>query len=159
MTIAANQSFNQIRWSKMPSSNRSLVRNANPARRVLTSLIIGILGVSLTACAGLGLKTERQVSRERLATYLAANPDIDRATAAAMRDFKVRRGMTPQQVTAVWGKPHEIRKLRNGRVTHWLFPCGWPAHCFPGDTRGGKVEPQYTEAYFEKGRLVRWWSP
>lgn len=132
---------------------------ANPCRRVLRALVIGTLGFGITACAGLDLKTDRQVSRERLATYLAANPATDNATAKAMRKFTVRAGMTPQQVTAVWGKPHEVRLLRNGKVTYWLFPCGWPAHCFPGDTRGLSVEPQYTEAYFEKGRLVRWWSP
>jgi len=126
---------------------------------IVRSLIVGILAVALTACAGLDLKFERQVSRERVATYLAAHPDTDRAAAEAMRQYRVREGMTPQEVAAVWGTPHEVRKWRNGKVTHWLFPCGWPAHCYPLDMRGGMTEPQYTEAYFEKGRLVRWWSP
>lgn len=128
-------------------------------RRVAQILAAAVLAGAVTACAGLNLNTERQVARDRLAAYLVAHPDTDSATAQAMRKFTVRKGMSPDQVTAVWGAPHEVRTLRNGKVTHWLFPCGWPAHCFPGDTRGGITDPQYTEAYFEKGRLVRWWSP
>jgi len=132
-----------------------IIRSHAASRLLLAALMVGVLA----GCAGLDLKSDRQVSRERLTAYLVAHPETDRTVAAAMRKFTVRQGMTPEQVTAVWGAPHEIRKWRNGKVTQWLFPCGWPAHCFPGDTRSGIVEPQYTEAYFEKGRLVRWWSP
>lgn len=131
------------------------VRSRAVSRPLAVSLIVALL----SACAGLELKTERQVARERVAAYLAAHPDTDRATADAIRQFRVREGMTLPQVQAVWGAPHEVRKWRNGKITHWQFPCRWPAHCYPGDTRGGIVEPQYTEAYFENGRLVRWWSP
>ncbi|MFT5487131.1 MAG: hypothetical protein ACI9JL_002341 [Paracoccaceae bacterium] len=137
----------------------SFMPKANPGSRVMKSLIIGVLACALTACAGVELKSERQVARERVAAFLAANPRTDSALVDAMRRFQIRKGMTPQQVTAVWGAPYQILKWRNGTVTHWQFSCAWPAYCFPPDMRGGLVEPQRAEAFFEKGQLVRWWSP
>lgn len=128
-------------------------------RGFLNGAAIAVLGFAVTACAGLDLQTDRQVSRGRLAAYLAANPDTDSAIAATMRRYRLRKGMTMPQVAAVWGAPVEVWKWRNDTVTQWLFACAWPAHCFPPDTRGGPAEPQRAEAYFEKGRLVRWWSP
>ena len=143
---------------KIFSRRQSTMTAGRIVRTFSKAVCIAVMCGAIAACAGFELKSERQVARERVAAYLATNPGTDSDIADAMRMFQLRKGMTPEQVAAVWGAPYQTHKWRNGKVTHWEFFCSWPAYCIPPDTRGGLVEPERSEAFFEEGRLVKWWS-
>lgn len=126
-------------------------------RRISFALAICLFAA---ACAGLDLKTDRQIARDRLEAYLVAHPATDKDTATAMRRFELRTGMTKQEVIATWGRPVELQKWRSGTVDLWYFGCAWPNRCEFTDRRRGILEdPIRPEAYFKKDRLTQWSSP
>ena len=73
-----------------------------------------VLGVVLLLAGGYAgdLKTDRQLARERANGYVAAHPDLDPDVAAAIRGVQLAENMTPEQVTASWGKPALVQKSR-----------------------------------------------
>ena len=120
--------------------------------------LVMFLGFFVAACAGGDMRTDRQVASDRVNAYLAANPATAKETADAMRRYDLRKGMTMQQVVAVWGAPRRKLKWRGGTEDQWYFECNqWPNHCvFRGGRRGRSTEPIYPEAIFTNGRLTRW---
>ena len=124
------------------------------------SLVI-LLGLFLSACAGSDMKTDRQVATDRVNAYLAANPATTREIADVMRRYKLRKGMTPNLVVAVWGPPKRKVSWRDGTESQWYFTCGnWPHSC-PGMGRSkGRSEDDISpQAFFRDGRLYDWKTP
>ncbi len=113
----------------------------------------------VAACSGQALVSDRQVARDRVDAYLAANPATDRNTATAMRRFELRTGMTKQEVVAVWGRPVEMQKWRSGTVDQWFFACAWPNRCEAPDRDAFLMGPIRPEAFFRNDRLYQWSSP
>lgn len=116
-----------MQFSKRPRV-RSIPRSIkiSPLRRVIPALLVCLV---TTACAGLELKSDRQVARERVEAYLAAHPATEKETVTAMRRFELRSGMSKQEVAAVWGKPVRIQEWRDGTFDQWSFGCAWPNRC------------------------------
>lgn len=128
----------------------------SPLRRVIPALMVCLVA---TACAGLELKTDRQVARERVEAYLAAHPATEKDTVTAMRRFELRSGMSKQEVAAVWGKPVRIQEWRDGTYDQWSFGCAWPNRCERPERHLLTDEPIRPEAYFRNDRLAQWSSP
>lgn len=128
----------------------------SPLRRVIPALLVCLV---TTACAGLALKTDRQVARDRVEAYLAAHPATETETVIAMRRFELRSGMSKQEVAAVWGKPVRIQEWRDGTYDQWSFGCTWPNRCEWPVRRLITDEPIRPEAYFRNDRLAQWSSP
>ena len=120
-----------------------------------------LLGLFLSSCAGTDMRTDRQVAADRVNAYLAANSATAKKTADAMRRYELRKGMTKQQVVAVWGAPKRKLKWRGGTEDQWYFDCHqWPNHCvFRGGRKGKSSDPISPEALFSNGRLSRWKKP
>ena len=144
----------------MKNSNGTNIRaecRMGSAARVATAVLLGLL---VSACAGSGIKTDRDVARDRVEAYLAANPATDKRAAASMRRFHLRRGMTEAQVIAVWGTPRN--KYKWGREDQLFFECAyWPNVCgSSGRTGGGDDEDsRYPQAFFSEGLLTDWTTP
>lgn len=128
----------------------------SPLRRVIPTLLVCLV---TTACAGLDLKSDRQVARDRVEAYLAAHPATEKDTVTAMRRFELRSGMSKQEVAAVWGKPVRIQEWRDGTFDQWSFGCAWPNRCEWPERRLITDEPIRPEAYFRNERLAQWSSP
>lgn len=115
--------------------------------------VFAVLGL-LSGCAG-NLKTDYDLDRERVASYVAAHPELDAETAAAIRAHQLRSGMTMEQVVASWGRPATVRRYRDGALQVWYFGCNWRHLCSTPDERWPMPEEIYhSRAYFENGRLV-----
>ena len=125
--------------------------------------VVMFLGFFVAACAGVDMRTDRQVASDRLNAYLAANPAIAKETAAAMSRYELRKGMTTQQVVAVWGAPIRKLKWRGGTEDQWYFECNqWPNSCRSTSRRRGRSRSEddlYPEAIFTNRRLTRWKTP
>ena len=120
-----------------------------------------LLGLFLSACAGVDMRTDRQVASDRVNAYLAANPGTAEATAAAMRRHVLKNGMTRQQVVAVWGPSRRKLKWRGGTEDQWYFECNtWPNTCRSLGRRKGRSDDDiYPQAFFKNGRLTGWKKP
>lgn len=127
-----------------------------PSRRLTVMIFLGLM---TAACAGAELKTDRQIARDRVEAYLAAHPDTGKETARTMRRFELLRGMSKQEVAAVWGKPVRIQEWRDGTFDQWSFGCAWPNRCELPRRRTLTEEPIRPEAYFRNDRLAQWSSP
>ncbi len=108
----------------------------------------------VVGCAG--LKTDRDIARERAQTYLGAHPNLASNTAEAIRANLILDGMTMEQVIAAWGQPAEKEQYRDGAVQYWFFGCDWPHFC-------ASAERHYSQRYqsralFENGVVVDWES-
>ncbi len=106
----------------------------------------------VVGCAG--LKTDRDIARERAQAYLAAHPALASNTAEAIRANLILDGMTMEQVIAAWGQPAEKEQYRDGEVQYWFFGCDWPHFC-------ASAERHYSQRYqsralFENGVVVDW---
>ena len=121
-----------------------------------TALGLGILCLTLavTACSG-GLEADKREASRRIETYLAARPDLDAGTASEMRAFRLRNGMTEEQVRATWGAPDDVLELSEEAI-EWRFSCAFP-HLCRGRTgarqRSVTIKPN---AFFVNGKLERW---
>ena len=116
---------------------------------VCAALLIVVAG-----CAG--WKTDYTAAKERAAAYVAAHPALDEATASLIRNNRVAKGMTKEQVIAAWGRPALVKRFRAGQVEQWFFGCGWPHICNPpGDLRESvsmMADDYYdSQAIFENG--------
>ncbi len=123
----------------------------------MTSAIL--LGLIVAACAGDGLRTDRQMAHERVNAYLAAHSNTPPELVGYMRSFQLKKGMTKDQVIATWGKPAVVNKSHGGTVDYWLFGCDWPHHCLSmgGRRKGRSSEDVYqSNALFQDGKLVEW---
>ncbi len=111
----------------------------------------------ISGCAG--LKTDRDIARERAQAYLSAHPKLASNTAEAIRANLILDGMSMEQVIAAWGRPAVVQKFREGAVQYWFFGCDWPHFCtnpeigFPGPD-----EIFQSRALFENGVVVDWQS-
>lgn len=126
--------------------------------RQLIGTILSVTFVFVTGCAG-DVKTDRQLARERANGYVAAYSDLDANVAAAIRDLVLVEGMTPEQVTASWGKPVIVQKSINKTSEMWYFPCEYPHFCRSrsGRRKSRGEEDQYqSRAFFVNGRLTEW---
>ncbi len=117
-----------------------------------TAIHLFALAWLVYGCAG--LKTDRDIARERAQTYLAAHPNLASNTAEAIRANLILDGMTMEQVIAAWGQPAEKEQYRDGAVQYWFFGCDWPHFC-------GSAERHYSQRYqsralFENGVVVDW---
>lgn len=134
------------------SSSRWLSRSA----RLLS---LSLAGTILAACTGADFRTDYQVSRDRAAAYLAANPGLGAEKEAAIRQATLVAGMTKQDVVAAWGRPVIVRNYRSGTQEYWLFGCHWPHICTDSDEDNLFPAPEdifNSHALFESGRLVSW---
>ncbi len=126
--------------------------------------LVMFLGFFVAACAGGDMRTDRQVASDRVNAYLAANPATAKQTADAMRRFKLLKGMTTQQVVAVWGAPKRKQAWRGGEKVQWFFECNhWPHSCTSmgrsGRGTGRSDDEIYPQAFFTNGRLYDWKKP
>ena len=108
----------------------------------------------VTGCAG--LKTDRDIARERAQAYLAAHPNLASNTAEAIRANLILDGMTMEQVIAAWGRPAVVQKFRDGVVQYWFFGCDWPHVCDAPDLDPSPDEIFHSRALFENGVVVDW---
>ena len=135
-----------------------------PVRRWIGA-VLGVVLLLAGACAG-EWKTDRQLALERASGFIAAHPDLGPNVAAAIRGLELVEDMTPEQVTASWGKPAIVQKSLKGTSELWYFPCEYPHFCagFGGggekrSGRGGSEENRYmSRAFFVNGRLAEWQS-
>ncbi len=119
-----------------------------------TALRIFAVAWLISGCAG--LKTDRDIARERAQAYLSAHPKLASNTAEAIRANLILDGMTTEQVIAAWGQPAIVQKFRDGAVQYWFFGCDWPHFC-------ASAERHYSQRYqsralFENGVVVDWES-
>ncbi len=109
----------------------------------------------ISGCAG--LKTDRDIARERAQTYLAAHPKLASNTAEAIRANLILDGMTMEQVVAAWGPPAVVQRFREGTLQYWFFGCDWPHFCDGPDLDyPGPDEIFQSRALFENGVVVDW---
>ena len=128
--------------------------------------VLGVVLLLAGGCAG-EWKTDRQLAYERANGYVAAHPDLGSEVAAAIRGLQLVEDMTPEQVTASWGKPALVQKSRQaGAWEMWYFRCEYPHFCSSiggggggRRGRGGSEEQRYqSQALFVDGRLSEWQS-
>lgn len=129
--------------------------------RRLACLAVG--GALLAACSGAGLRTDYQIAHERAAAYVAAHPELDRETAAAIARLELRKGMSREEVIAAWGYPAVAQRFRRGTVDYWYFGCYFPHLCTDPDEESTLLFPSpdqifQSRALFENGKLVSWRS-
>jgi hypothetical protein len=118
--------------------------------RFSSIVIVLIMTTTLAGC-----KTDSQLLNERARAYVAANPSLDRETAAAIAANRVIRGMNKEQVAAAWGEPVIVQRFGKNKEL-WYFDCVWPHFC-NGGSRDEAPEEQYeSRAYFIDGKLVDW---
>ncbi len=109
----------------------------------------------ISGCAG--LKTDRDIARERAEAYLAAHPKLASNTAQAIRSNLILDGMTMEQVIAAWGPPAVVQKFREGAVQYWFFGCDWPHFCDASGRRNSSPDQIFqSRALFENGVVVDW---
>lgn len=109
----------------------------------------------ISGCAG--LKTDRDIARERARAYLVAHPKLASNTAQAIRSNLILDGMTMEQVVAAWGPPAEVQRFREGAVQYWFFGCDWPHFCNAPDlSSSGPDNIFQSRALFENGVVVDW---
>ncbi len=122
-----------------------------------TALRLFALAWLVVGCAG--LKTDRDIARERAQTYLAAHPNLASNTAEAIGANLILDGMTMEQVIAAWGRPAVVQKFRDGAVQYLFFGCDWPHFCdVPDLDFPGPDEIFQSRALFENGVVVDWQS-
>ena len=109
----------------------------------LLSLIVGCVTTQ---------QQKHQEAVERRQAYVAAHPTLDTDIKWAILEGKVGVGMTPEQVIASWGRPHDI----NRNVGSWGVNEQWVYGYmkFYGSGARGFVSTHYL--YFENGRLTSW---
>lgn len=138
--------------------------NARRPRRgsMITKILsVALAGTVLAACAGTDLRTDYQISRDRAAAYIAANPDLSTRKQDALRKATLLAGMSRREVIASWGRPAIVQKYRGGSQEYWLFGCHWPHTCSDSDEDTSFPMPEdifNSRALFENGKLVRWES-
>lgn len=128
-----------------------------PVRRWIGA-VLGVVLLLVGACTG-ELKSDRQLAQERANEYIAAQRGIDPEIEAAIRELDLVENMTPDQVTASWGKPAIVQKSLNETSEMWYFPCNYPHICNLSGSRrrrGGEKERYQSRAFFVNGRLVEW---
>jgi hypothetical protein len=127
------------------------------SNRIRTWIKLPVCAALLVAVAGCaGWKTDYTAAKERAAAYVAAHPSLDSATATAIRNNRVAKGMTREQVVAAWGRPALVKRFRDGQLEQWFFGCDWPHSCNPpGSFReaAAMMADDYydSQAYFENG--------
>ncbi len=139
-------------------ANRPVKRRTGAAAKMSLAMFLVFF---VAACAGGDMRTDRQVASDRVNAYLAANPATAKETADAMSRYELRKGMTMQQVAAVWGAPRRKSKWRGGTEDQWYFECNtWPNTCLGSGRRKGRSDDDiYPQAYFTNGRLTGWKDP
>lgn len=121
-------------------------------RPVISALVLLVL---LAGCAGGGMISDSRHAQQRIDAYLATHPELEAATATAIRQARVRTGMTPQQVIAAWGRPVSVQKYRSGSQQFWLFGCNWPHRCdYPDSRRAMMAEIHLSQVLFQNGRVI-----
>ncbi|MBT5046968.1 MAG: hypothetical protein HOM58_00570 [Rhodospirillaceae bacterium] len=128
---------------------------------IIKFLSVALAGTVLTACAGADLRTDYQISRDRAAAYIAANPALSPRKQDALRKATLLTGMSKRDVIASWGRPAIVQKYHGGSQEYWLFGCHWPHTCSDSDDDGLFPMPEdifNSRALFENGKLVRWQS-
>ncbi len=122
-----------------------------------TGAVLGAVLLLVGACGG-ELKSDRQVVRERIDSYIVAHPDLDSKFADAMRNLNLAEGMTPDQVTVVRGRPARVERSRSTEL--WFFRCEYPNVCtsFGGRGRRGRTQEvrKLSRAFFVNGKLKEW---
>ena len=122
---------------------------------VTTALRLIAIVCLVSGCAG--LKTDRDIARERALAYLAAHPDLPAKTVEAIRSNSIHDGMTVGQVVGAWGRPAVVQKFRDGAVQYWFFGCDWPHFCdVPDLDFPGPDEIYQSRVLFEDGVVVHW---
>ena len=107
---------------------------------------------ALAGCSG-QIKTDYEITHERVAAYIAQHPGLDAETRDAMQHFDLREGMTMEQAIATRGRPVMVQLYRDGQQQYWYFGCDWPNICSPSD----HGSPAYrSHAMFENGRVLYW---
>ena len=120
-------------------------------------LCIFVVACLLAGCAG--LKTDRDVARERTQIYLAAHPDLAPNVAEAIKAYVLLEGMTMEQVIGAWGRPAVVQKFRDGAVQYWFFGCDRPHFCAAHDGINWNTTHKYqSRALFENGVVADWGS-
>lgn len=118
--------------------------------RLSYSVIVLLIATALTGC-----KTDSQLLNDGALAYVAANPALDRKTAAAIAANRLHEGMNKEQVIAAWGEPVIVQRFDNNRE-YWFFGCVWPHHC-NSISIGQPTEEQYeSRAYFKGDKLIDW---
>lgn len=126
-----------------------------PGRTAIAAIALFVAAVFSAACAGSGLTTDYDMAQQRIARYLSTHPDLDPATAAAIRRAEVRKGMTAEQVVAAWGPPIEVKRFRSGALQHWFFGCNWPHICNDADEWFPTADEIYqSSVLLENGRVI-----
>ncbi len=121
-------------------------------RAVISAFALLVL---LAGCSGSGMIGDSQRAYQRIDAYLAAHPGLEAATASAIRQARVRTGMTPPQVIAAWGRPVSVQKYRGGSQQFWLFGCTWPHRCdYPDSRHAMMAEIHLSQVLFENGRVI-----
>ncbi len=123
-------------------------------RRSTPGLAALCLMLAVTACSG-GLEADRREAARQIETYLAARPGLDSGTAAEMRAFRLRNGMTEEQVRATWGAPEDVLELTDEAV-EWRFSCDFPHLCRGRTDAGQRSLTIKPNAFFIDGKLERW---
>lgn len=72
-----------------------------------------------------------------------------------MQHFKLRVGMTTQQVIAIWGRPFIVQSFRDGRQQYSHFGCEWPHYCMASDHGSSEYR---TRALFQDHRVIACWG-
>lgn len=128
--------------------------------RLRACAVLLLVAAVVWGCSG-ELKTDYQLVREYAARYVAAHPELEADTRAAILEADLRKGMTMDQVAAAWGPPVVVQRFRGGAVQYWFFGCHWPHLCTNPDDDSLFPEPDeifQSRALFEDGRLVQWQS-
>lgn len=124
-------------------------------RRIFLPCLAAVCLAGLAAgCAG-GLETDRRAASERIEAYLATQPKLDPETASEMRAFRLRNGMTEDEVRATWGAPEDVLN-QSDEIVEWRFDCAFPHLCRTRPGGGPAAPPIKPNAFFVKGKLERW---
>ncbi len=63
---------------------------------------------------------------ETISKYVQAHPELPQEVKQAMLSQKPAAGMTPEQLTLVWGSPAEAKQILgiSGKREEWNYPDG-----------------------------------
>lgn len=129
-----------------------MVISLRVTRPVISAFVLIVL---LAGCSASIMISDSQHTQQRIDAYLTAHPKLESATASAIRQARVIKGMTPPQVIAAWGRPVSVQKYRGGAQQFWLFSCSWPHRCdYPDSRRAMMAEIYLSQVLFENGRVI-----
>ena len=139
-----------------------MTNRSRPGKSIRTAAAVGLFAALLAGCAS-ELKSDMTKLRDARQAHVLSNPGPSPAIIEAIKTGEPVVGMTPDQVSASWGKPYRVNKFSGGRLEEWVFGCAYPHYCVRRD-RGRSIARgmlfdrviHMSRAYFSAGRLSEW---